>query len=86
MMDEAAPQAAGTSAQETALAAVRFGWGEAYRIGWDANRSWWAHRRDNEGGDITAHDADALWKAICDDYTVKPVPRDSADAGRGAPS
>jgi hypothetical protein len=44
-MNEAAPQAAGTGADEDQqLAALRFNWGEAYRIGWDPVREWWAHR------------------------------------------
>ena len=43
---------AGT-ADEQALAALRWGWGEAYRIGWDAARGWWAARRDGKGGHIT---------------------------------
>ena len=63
-------------ADEQALAGLRWGWGEAYRIGWDARRGWWAHRRDEKGGDITASDADALWIAIVQDYTLSPVPRD----------
>ena len=76
MMNEAAPQATGTGADEDALAALRFNWGEAYRIGWDPVREWWAHRRDDLGGDITADDAEGLWKAIHEDYELKPVPRD----------
>src|ERR1700722_10945046 len=65
-MGEAAPQVAenGTGqAGDSALAALRWGWGEAYRIGHDAARGWWAHRRDNLGGDITADEPDALWQA-----------------------
>jgi hypothetical protein len=78
-MDEAAPQAAGGGtgdADDEALAALRFGWGEAYRIGRDPVRGWWAQRRDELGGDITAQDPDGLWQAICEDYILKPVPRD----------
>lgn len=49
-MGEAAPQAAGTgTAERYALAELRWGWGEAYRIGWDAVRGWWANRRDGKG-------------------------------------
>ena len=79
MAGEAAPQAAGAgagTAGEQALAALRWGWGEAYRIGWDGVRGWWAARRDGKGGDITAADSDELWQAITDDYTLLPVPRD----------
>jgi hypothetical protein len=75
-MDEAAPQAAGGAIDGYALAALRFGWGEAYRIGWDAERGWWAQRRDDIGGDITGDDSDELWQAIRQDYDGKPVPRD----------
>jgi len=80
MADEAAPQAAGASAgtaDKEALAALRWGWGEAYRIGWDATRGWWAVRRDGKGRDITAGDPDMLWQAIVEDYALLPVPRDT---------
>jgi hypothetical protein len=78
-MDEAATQAAGggtRTADEPALAALRYGWGDAYMIGWDGERGWWAARRDLIGGYLTAHDADELWTAIQQDYDLKPVPRD----------
>jgi hypothetical protein len=67
-----------------ALAALRFGWGEAYRIGWDAVRGWWAWRCDGLGSDITAADPDQLWHAIRKDYDLKPVPRDCAAAEAGS--
>ncbi len=67
-----------------ALSALRFGWGEAYRIGWDAVRGWWAKRRDGLGGDITADDPDELWHAIREDYDLKPVPRDGAAGEAGS--
>jgi hypothetical protein len=48
-MDKAAPQAARTAAaDEIALAELRWGWGEAYRIGWDTRRGYWANRRDGK--------------------------------------
>jgi hypothetical protein len=78
-MNEAAPQAAGggsRTADADELEALRYGWGEAYRIGWDAVRGWWANRRDGLGRDITAEDPGALWEAIRADYDAKPVPRD----------
>jgi hypothetical protein len=76
-MDEAAPRAAVTTAvDENALAELRWGWGDAYRIGWDARRRWWANRRDGKGEDLTATDHDALWAAIFADYTSCPVRRD----------
>lgn len=88
MMDEGAPQAGEDVAAKlraSALARLRYGWGDAYRIGWNAQRSWWARRRDELGGDITAADAGGLWDAIFKDYTANPVPRD-AGASQGASS
>jgi hypothetical protein len=75
-MNEAAPQAAEIGADQDLLAALRFGWGEAYRIGWDAERGWWAARRDDLGGAITADEPEALSAAIYADYSLKPIPRD----------
>ena len=75
-MDEAAPQAARTgTADSYDLAELRWGWGDAYRIGWDARRGWWANRRDGKGDDITAADPDKLWAGIYADYAKRPVPR-----------
>jgi hypothetical protein len=84
-MSEAAPQAARTSLDEAALGRLRYGWGDAYRIGWGPERGWWARRRDNIGGDLTGKDAGGLWDAILKDYIACPVPRD-AGASQGAPS
>ena len=83
-MNEIVPQGTGT-ADERALAALRWGWGEAYRIGQDATRGWWAARRDGEGGDITAGDSTELWQAIVDDYGLFPVPRDLSQRSGGEP-
>lgn len=78
-MGEAAPQAAViTAVDEIALADLRWGWGDAYRIGWDTGRGWWANRRDGKGGDITAGSHGALWDAIYADYTASPVRRKAA--------
>jgi hypothetical protein len=75
-MGKAAPQAAGTGVLGNyALAELRWGWGEAYRIGWDAARGWWANRRDGQGEDIKAADQNGLWQAIYADYTSSPVAR-----------
>lgn len=87
-MDEAAPQAAraGTGADgEQALSALRYGWGDAYLIGCDDERGWWAARRDQIGGYLTAHDPDGLWTAIHEDYDLKPVPRDLPSQVTGKP-
>jgi hypothetical protein len=75
-MDEAAPQAALAGAKGAELGALSFGWGDAYEIGFDDELGYWARRRDNIGGRITAPGPDDLWQAICEDYTLKPVPRD----------
>ncbi|HET6187529.1 MAG TPA: hypothetical protein VFE59_11070 [Trebonia sp.] len=76
-MGEAARQAAGTGVLgRYALAELCWGWGEAYRIGWDAVRGWWANRRDGTGKDIKAANHDQLWAAIYADYTASPVGRD----------
>jgi hypothetical protein len=64
-----------------ALEALRFGWGDAYEISCDGG--WQARRRDGLGDDITAPDPDALWAAICEDYALKPVPRDLPLAAGG---
>ena len=78
-MNEAAPQAAVTTVlDENALADLRWGWGDAYRIGWDARRRWWANRRDGKGDDITAADPGELWAAIYADYASSPVRRKAA--------
>jgi hypothetical protein len=79
-MDKAAPHAA--SADEAGLPALRFGWDEAYEIGWDAERGYWARRLDGIGGELTAADPDELRKAIYEDYSLKPVPR-PASPGSG---
>jgi hypothetical protein len=59
-----------------ALAELRWDWGEAYRIGHDPVRGWWARRRDNLGGDITADGPDELREAVRADYGARRVPRD----------
>jgi hypothetical protein len=84
-MGEAAPQAAGPGAfGGYALAELRWrwGWGDAYRIGWDAARRWRANRRDGKGNEIKAPDHNALWAAIFADYTSSPVRRDYTGSTR----
>jgi hypothetical protein len=63
-------------AEEDALDALRFGWGDAYEIGHDEERGYWARRRDGLGGEMTAAGPDRLWEEIRADYTFKAVPRD----------
>lgn len=73
-MDEAAPQAAqGKTAGEQALGVLRRKWGQWYRIGRDDVRGWWAQRRDDTGGDITAGDPGKLQAAVSEDFARKPV-------------
>jgi hypothetical protein len=69
------------SVDEEALEALGFGWGEAYLIGHDDERGYWAARRDRIGGLFTASDPDELRRAITEDYAIKPVPREPAARG-----
>ena len=81
-MDEAAPQAAeGRTADGDALEALRWDWGEAYLIGHDDERGWWAARRDRIGSLLTGADPEGLRAAIRADYALKRVPRDMAATG-----
>jgi len=63
---------------EGALDILRYGWGDAYEIGHDDVRGWWASRRDRIGGLLAASGPEELRDAITGDYAVKPVPRDPA--------
>lgn len=65
-----------------ALEAIRFGWGDAYLIGHDDGRGYWAARRDRIGGLLTAAGPDELRQAITEDYALKPVPREPPPGGR----
>ena len=66
---------------ESALEAIRFGWGDAYEIGHDDERGYWARRRDKLGGDILADDPERLREEVAADYAMKRVQRETA-AGR----
>jgi hypothetical protein len=74
--------AAGKAADDDALDALRFHWGDAYEIGRDDERGWWARRRDGFGGDLSVAGPDELYEAIAADYALKPVPRSAASADR----
>jgi hypothetical protein len=64
---------------------LRYNWGDAYRIGWDRVRGYWARRRDGLGDEITAGDAWELSEKIRADYKARRVPRDlPPEAGTGA--
>lgn len=67
------------------LEELRRDWGEAYLIDRDAERGWWAARRDQTGTLLTAPDADALHAEIRADYGKRPVPRGAAVTGQGGP-
>jgi len=57
------------------LEALRFHWGDAYEIGYDDEHGWQALRRDGLSGVLTGADPEGLYKAITDDYALRPVPR-----------
>jgi predicted DNA-binding transcriptional regulator YafY len=60
---------------ERMLDALRYAWGEAYKI-WHADDGrWMAQRMDGLGGDIEAGSPEELGQAVFEDYLVKPVPR-----------
>ena len=42
--------------EQDAHEALRFSWGDAYEIGHDDERGWWAARRDRIGASLTAAD------------------------------
>lgn len=74
---------AGRTAAEQAhidaeLGALRFHWGSAYKIEFSDEDGWHAKRLDGRGGWLTGADPEALYKAITDDYTLKPVARSYA--------
>lgn len=63
------------------LEALRYAWGEAYRI-WHADDGrWMAERLDGLGGEIGAGSPEELAQAIFEDYSLKPVSRDLPGAG-----
>jgi hypothetical protein len=57
------------------LEALRFDWGDAYRIG-VSGAEWNARRRDGRGGELTSAGPDDLRAQIIADYSRQPVPRD----------
>ncbi|HEX6520955.1 MAG TPA: hypothetical protein VF070_13230 [Streptosporangiaceae bacterium] len=72
-MGRAADKAEAVSAD--ALDALRWHWGDAYRIG-VYEGEWQAWRKDDLGGALCAPGPDELNKQIVDDYTFRPVRRD----------
>ena len=62
----------------TPLEELRRDWGDAYLIDCDAERGWWAARRDQTGMPITAPDPDALRAEVRADHGKRPVPREVA--------
>lgn len=78
------PQSTLAPAEQAALDAVRYGWGDAYLIGHDDERGYWAARRDRIGGLLTAPSPDELRQAVADDYALKRVPRENDAAAEEA--
>jgi hypothetical protein len=78
MIMAAGGAAGGRTADDDALETLRWNWGEAYLIGHDDERGWWAGRRDRIGSLLTEADADGLRAAIRADYALKRVPRNQS--------
>ena len=85
MDDAAGPASASTprtSAEQDMLAELESRWGEAYIIGHDEERGWWAARRGSIGRFFTAPGPGELQEAIAGDCQAGPGPRDlPADGG-----
>ena len=77
--DEGSSRWAAEQAQR-ALEALRWNWGEAYKIDLIDGR-WLAERLDGLGGPIEAGSPEELHTAIVADYELKPVPRDLPPVG-----
>jgi hypothetical protein len=58
------------------LGPLRYGWGEAYRIGYCEDHGYRARRRDGLGEELRARTHGELWAAMQADYNDSPVPRD----------
>jgi hypothetical protein len=65
---------AAMSAADTALAALQYGWGDAYQIEYTP-AGWQFRRRDGIGDWETAPDPDELWRMMREDYDLRPLPR-----------
>lgn len=76
MADRADQDGSPRPEDQNALDAIRFSWGDAYMIGHDDERGYWAARRDRIGGLLTAPSPDELRQAVADDYALKRVPRE----------
>ena len=74
--EQGAPQdAEASAAEDPALSALIYGWGDAYEI-WHDSEGWHARRRDGLGEVMTEDQPDVLYNAIFGNYITKPVPRD----------
>ncbi|HUC25025.1 MAG TPA: hypothetical protein VMA73_20130 [Streptosporangiaceae bacterium] len=60
---------------DSGLEGLTYNWGSAYEIEFSDEHGWRARRRDGLGGWLTGTNPDELYKAITDDYALKPVPR-----------
>jgi hypothetical protein len=74
-MGEAGRTAVSKALIESELEGLRWNWDEAYDIEFSDEHGWRARRRDGLGGWLTGACPDELYKAITDDYTLRPVPR-----------
>jgi hypothetical protein len=77
-MREAGRTAASKVLVESELRGLRWNWGDAYEVSHDDEQGWRAKRRDGQGGWLTGADPDELYKAITDDYSLRPVSRNYA--------
>ncbi len=64
-----------TEQPDSALEALRWHWGSAYRIA-RYGEEWAALRKDGRGGRIEASTPEELNRLIASDYALLPVPRD----------
>jgi hypothetical protein len=74
----AVPHTPAKTAALTPLDELRRDWGTAYLIDCDAERGWWAARRDQTGSLITADGHEGLRAKIRADYGERPVSREVA--------
>jgi len=79
----AVPQIPAMPRARTPLQELRLHWGDAYLIGRDDERGWWAARRDRIGAYVTAADAEDLWRKIRADYAAETVSHDFDAVGSG---
>jgi hypothetical protein len=77
-MSSAGRTAAAKALINAELESLRWNWDTAYQIEFSDEHGWRAKRLDGLGGWLAGADPDELYKAITDDYSIRPVPRSSA--------